>query len=94
MLTAKNNELSTLAYQAKEMSEQLDKASSVNDLEVFRLQSQLKEFQRQHLDVLEQNDNSLRLKEEEMKRLYSEIGGCCWLSVHQDYTRGDKHNGR
>lgn len=58
----------------EELTCQVDRASSVNDAELFRLQSQLKELQRQHFDRLEQSESTIKLKEDEMKRLYSEIG--------------------
>ncbi|XP_067932858.1 interaptin-like [Watersipora subatra] len=87
MLKAKNNEINTLAKQVEELSNQVDKASSVNDSELFRLQSQLKVFQRKHMDILEQNETTLKLKEDEMKRLYSEIGD---MSAHLHTVNKDK----
>ena len=74
IIPAKNKEINTLVFQVEELTRQVDRASSVNDAELFRLQSQLKELQRQHIDILEQNETTMKLKEEEMRRLYSEIG--------------------
>lgn len=72
--SAKNKEITLLTDRMEQLSHQLEKTSTVNDKELFRLQSQLKEMQRQHIDILEQNDSTIKLKEEEMRRLYAEIG--------------------
>lgn len=71
---AKDKEVVLLLDQVEKLSDQCDHSASVNDKELFRLQSQLNELQRQHTDVLEQNDLTVKLKDDEMKKLYAEIG--------------------
>jgi len=90
LFPAKDKEIVSLNDQVEELTQAVDQAASVHQKEFFQLQSQFNELQRQHIDILEQSETTVKLREEEMKRLYSEIGECavsCLLSFPLGITQ-------